>query len=296
MDRQESNRSAPLLLCDSLEFPRAQRILVADEADESLDVGAPHCLVVPRESSELADVREAAGAVPAREHGQVVVVLRDDALAELLEPDPRSRAHEAFVPLEEGPKQALVALGEVLRERPLECGEQRTARCVPPDEHERVVRDPDERRCEHRRECDVVVPVVDQPQVSEEIDDLLLAEVAATGRAVRREPFAPQRLFVALGIGACGEQDDDLSGLRLTGVHELADTRGDAPRLACAPVLARAGEGRLVGHEELDRMPEDGVCELRRRGERLVVVAEGVAEEVVDRGEHLGARAVVPRQ
>ena len=186
VDRQQSHRSAALLLGDGLELPRAQRILVADEADESLDVGAPYRLVVARESSELADVREAAGAVPAGEHGQVVVVLRDDALAELLESDPRSRAHETFVALEEGPKQALVALGEVLRKSPLERREQRSARSVPPDEHQRVVRDPDERRCEHRREGDVVVPVVKQPQVGEEIDDLLLAEVAATGRAVRR--------------------------------------------------------------------------------------------------------------
>ena len=123
---------------------------------------------------------------------------------------------------------------------------------------------PDERRCEHRREGDVVVPVVEQPQVGEEVDDLLLAEVAATGRAVRREPFAPERLFVALGIGARGEQDDDLSGLRLARVHELADTCGDAPRLTRAPVLARAGEARLVGDEKLHRVPEDGVRELRR--------------------------------
>ena len=232
VDRQQPNRSAALLLGDGLELPRAERVLVADEADESLDVGAPHRLVVARESPELADVREAASAVPAREHGQVVVVLRDDALAELLEPDPGSRAHEAFVALEEGPKQALVALVELLRERPLERREQRTARSVPPDEHQRVVRDADERRCEHRRERDVVVPVVEQPQVGEEVDDLLLAEVAAAGRAVRREPFAPERLFVALGVGARGEEDDDLSGLRLARVHELANTcrRYAAPR------------------------------------------------------------------
>ena len=43
-------------------------------------------------------------------------------------------------------------------------------------------------------------------------------------------------------------------------------------------------------------MAEHRVGELARRGERLVAVAELLAEEVVDRGEHLGPRAVVPRE
>ena len=40
-------------------------------------------------------------------------------------------------------------------------------------------------------------------------------------------------------------------------------------------------------------MPEDRVREVARRGERLVAVAELLAEDVVDGREHLGARAVV---
>ncbi len=43
-------------------------------------------------------------------------------------------------------------------------------------------------------------------------------------------------------------------------------------------------------------MPEHRVRKVRGRRERLVVVAEGVAEEVVHRREHLRARAVVARQ
>ena len=115
VDRQQANRSAALLLGDRLELPRAERVLLADEADEARDVRAADRLVVAREASELADVREAAGPVPAREHGEVVVVLRDDALAQLLESDAGRRAHEALVALEERPEQALVALGEPLR-------------------------------------------------------------------------------------------------------------------------------------------------------------------------------------
>ena len=52
----------------------------------------------------------------------------------------------------------------------------------------------------------------------------------------------------------------------------------------------------LVGHEQLDGRPEDGVGELARGGERLEVLAELGAEELVDDREQLGPRAVVPRQ
>jgi hypothetical protein len=50
---------------------------------------------------------------------------------------------------------------------------------------------------------------------------------------------------------------------------------------------------RLVGDEQLDGLAEDRVRELARGGERLEVVAEVAPEEVVDRREHLRARAVV---
>ena len=61
-------------------------------------------------------------------------------------------------------------------------------------------------------------------------------------------------------------------------------------------MLARSLVRALVGDEQLDRVPEDGVRELGRGGERLVLVAECAGEEVVDRGEHLRARAVVARE
>ena len=155
--------------------------------------------------------------------------------------------------------------------------------------HERVVRHADERRGEHGRERDVVVAVVEEAEVREQIDDLLLAEVAAPGRTVRRQPLAAQRLLVALGVRAGSEEHDDLARLGLAGVDELAYAARDAPRLALAPVLAGVGEARLVGDEQLDRMPEDRVRELGGRGERLVVVAERVPEEVVHGREHLRA-------
>ena len=118
---------------------------------------------------------------------------------------------------------------------------------------------------------------MEQPEVREKVDDLLLAEVAAPGRSIRREALAPKRLLVALGVGAGGEEDDDLPGIGLAGVDELAHAARDAPRLSRAPVLARVGEARLVGDEQLDRMAEHRIGELRRRRQRLVVVAERVA-------------------
>ena len=140
---------------------------------------------------------------------------------------------------------------------------------------------------------DVVVAVVEKPQVGEQVDDLLLSEVPAAGRPVRRQPLAPKRLLVALGVGAGGEEHDDLARLGLARVDELADAARDPASLAVTPVLARVREARLVGDEQLDRVPEDRIGELGGRRERLVVVAEGVPEQVVHRREHLRTRAVV---
>ena len=85
MDREQPDRVGPLLLRDRLQLARADRLLVADEADEALDVAAAQLLVRAREPRELAQVRVAAAAVPARQHGEVVVVRGDDLLAEPLE-------------------------------------------------------------------------------------------------------------------------------------------------------------------------------------------------------------------
>ena len=89
VDRQEANGVAPLLLGDGLELARADRLPLVHEANEAFDVGAAQLLVGAREARELAQVRVAAAPVPLREHGEVVVVLADDALAEPLEREPR---------------------------------------------------------------------------------------------------------------------------------------------------------------------------------------------------------------
>ena len=64
-------------------------------------------------------------------------------------------------------------------------------------------------------------------------------------------------------------------------------------RLCPAPVHWSAGVAGLVGDEKLDRRAEDRVGEPPGRLERLEALPELAREEVVDRGEDLGARAVV---
>ena len=85
MDRQQPDRVGALLLGDGLELRRADGLLVADEPDEALDVGAAQLLVGAREAHQLAQVRVPPLAVPAGEHGEVVVVRRDDLFAQALE-------------------------------------------------------------------------------------------------------------------------------------------------------------------------------------------------------------------
>ena len=164
------------------------------------------------------------------------------------------------------------------------------------DQDERVVRDADERRREHGDERLVVVPVVQQAQVAEQVDDLLLAEVPSPGRAVGRQAERAERRLVALGVGAGREEQDDLAGRGCAGVDELAHPPRDRRRLAVAPVRACLAVAALVADEQLDRVPEHRIRELARRVQLLVARPELVAEEMVDRREHLGPRAVVERQ
>jgi hypothetical protein len=293
VDREEPDRAAPFLLRDRLELLRPERILVAHKPHEAFDVRPADRLVLARHPAELAEVGEAARPVPACEHREVVVVLADDSVTQRLETVPRGRAHQTLVALDEGTEQAVVTRVELPGEPSFERGEQRPAYRVTPEQNERVVRDAHERRRQDRGQRDVVVPVVQEAQVGEEVDDLLLPEVPAPRRTKGRQPLPPKRLFVPLRVRACGEEHDDLARIGLAGVDELPHATRDAPRLARAPMLGRLREARLVRDEELDRMTEHRIGKLGRRSERLVVVTEGVAEEVVHRREHLRARAVV---
>ena len=290
---QEANGVRALLFGDCLELPGSEHLLVADEADEAADVTAADRLVLAGEPAELAQVREPPRPVPASEHGQVVVVLGEHLLAQPLEAEPGGDAHEPLVALAESAQQAFVARREAFGEPSLERGEERAAGGAAAEEDESVVRHTHERRREDAREGDVVVPVVEETEIREEVGDLLLAEVASTGRPIRRQPFPTQRLLVALRVGSGREEHDDLARHRLTGLDELPDARRDPPGLTLPPVLLHAAVARLVRDEELDRVAEDGIRELGGRGERLILVAERVREEMVDRGEHLRAGAVV---
>ena len=115
-------------------------------------------------------------------------------------------------------------------------------------------------------------------------------------RAVGRQAEAAELLLVPLRVGAGGEEQHDLARLGRARVHELAHAARDVARLPAPPVLARVRVARLVGHEQLDRVTEDRVGEVAGGRERLELVAELLAEEEVDGGEHLGPRAVVARQ
>ena len=128
MDRQQANRSCALLLGDRLELLHPGSVLLEDEADEALDVGAAQLLVEPREPRQLAQVRVAAPPVPLGEHGEVVVVLDQDVLAEPLEPDRAGDRGQPVVALPERLQEPRVALGRALGNPLLEPGEERPLR------------------------------------------------------------------------------------------------------------------------------------------------------------------------
>ena len=186
MNREQPHRVRPLLLGNRLELARADRFLLGDEPDEAFDIWPAQLLVGARKPRELAHVRVPSATVPLCEHREVIVVLAHDLLAQPFERQARHRVDEAVEALPERAQQACVPAVERGRQRMLDPAEERPPRRGAPDERKPVVRDPDERRREHGKQRRIVVTVVQQPQVREQVDDLLLPEVALPGRAVCR--------------------------------------------------------------------------------------------------------------
>jgi hypothetical protein len=137
---------------------------------------------------------------------------------------------------------------------------------------------------------------VQEAEVRDEIDDLLLAPVAAPGGPVCRQPLRPQRLLVALRVRAGREQEHDFPGRCLAGIDERPHPPRDVSSLREPPVCLTLAVRRLVGDEQLDRRREQRVGEAAGRLERLEARAELGTEELVHDREHLRARAVVLRQ
>src|SRR5207244_3941829 len=131
---------------------------------------------------------------------QVVVVLREDAVAEAFQRETRQASGKPVVSLAEGAQKPRIPLRQRLRQLTLQCDEERTLRSRAPEQDEGVVRDAHERRREDADESLVVVPVAEQAQVSEEIDDLLLPEVPASRATVRRHADSPQLVLVPLRV------------------------------------------------------------------------------------------------
>ena len=296
VDSEKPHGVGSLLLGDGLQLSGPEVLLIAEKADKAFEVAPAHLLVAAGEPHQLAQVRVASPPVPAREHRQVVVVLRDDELAEALERDAGGGRDEPLEALLEGPDESLVLRRERLWQRALDPREQRPTTRLPADQDEGVIRDADERRSEDRRERLVVVAVSQQAKVHPEVDHLLLPEVAPARRPVGGQAERAKLLLVPLGVGARGEEEHDLTRYGGARVDELAHPPRDRPGLGAAPMLARVPIALLVGDQQLDRVPEHRVGELARRRERLVTVAELLTEDVVDRREYLGPRAVVLRQ
>ena len=274
MDREQPDDIGALLLGDGLELGRADRVELANEADEALDVRAAQLLVRAGEARELAQVRVPTAPVPLGQDGEVVVVLGDDPLAEPLERAPRGQSRQPVVALAKRAHELGVSLRESFGDGLLEPAEERTLLGRAPQVEQAVVRDPDEGRREDSDERLVVVAVVQQPQVPEEVDDLLLVVVVPAGRAERGQAERTKLLLVDPRVGARREEEHDLARRRLARVDELFHALRDVLGLGRTPVDARVLVARLVGDEQLDRGAERGILEAARSRERPERVAE----------------------
>ena len=240
MDRQEPDGLSSLLLRHRLDFPGTCLLLVANEADEALEVGATKLLIRPCEPRQLPEVRVSPLPVPAREHCEVVVVLGDDPLAQALEPDRSRERNESLVALPKRHEETPVALGETLRRLALESREQRPATCRAPEQDEGVVRDTHQRRCEDGDERLVVIAVLEQSKVREQVDDLLLPEVPATRRTIGRKAFRSESCLVRLGTRSRREQEDDFTRCAVAGVDQLAYPPSHVTRFGRPPAECRS--------------------------------------------------------
>ena len=236
VDREQPYGVGALLLRDGVALRRARSILLGDEPDESFEVRATELLVRPCQPCELAEVRVPANAVVPRENSQVVVVLDEDALAEQLERELRGTLDQALVPLQEGANEAHILLGKVRRQRPLDAFENGAPLGGGANQDKRVVRDADERRRENGQQRLVVVAVLQQPQVREQVDDLLLPEVAATRHPDRRQIERPELLLEPLRVRSRRKQQDDLARRGGSSIDKLAHAAGDVTCLGAAPV------------------------------------------------------------
>ncbi len=151
-------------------------------------------------------------------------------------------------------------------------------------------------RREHRDERFVVVAVVKEAQVREQVEHLLLAEVAAAGRSIGRQADRAQLVLEHVRVRARREEEDDVTRCRLATRAELVHAARERLRLAAAPRRACALVALLVGDEELDGRAGGRIREAPRGHERAEVLAELGREQLVDDGEELRSRAVVPRE
>ncbi len=289
MDGEEADGIGSFFLRDCVALGGPDRLLFRDEADEPLDVGTAELLVRAREACELAQVGITTLTVAPRENGQVIVVLDQDALAEELERELGGGVDEPLVPLQKRPDEPSVVLSEIRRQRPLEALEDRAPLGGGANENERVVRDADEGRGENGQERLVVVAVLEQPQVVEQVDDLLLAEVSAPRHPDRRQVDGPKLLLEPLRVRPCGKQEHDLARGGDARIDEFPHPSRDMTCLCSTPVEPRRRIRRLVGDEQLERCPECRVPVALGRGQRLEAVAELLSEQLVDGGEDLGA-------
>src|SRR5262245_10034213 len=108
----------------------------------------------------------------------------------------RRATRQAVVALAKCADELRVSFGQALGHRLLEPAIERALLGRAPEVQEAVVREPNERRGEDGDERLVVVAIVQEPQVGEQVDDLLLVVVVAAGRAERGQPELAQRLLV----------------------------------------------------------------------------------------------------
>ena len=168
----------------------------------------------------------------------------------------RRELEQAVVALSEGHREAPVALGQVARQPALHAAEDGLALRVGSDQDQGVVRQADEGGRQHGEQRLVVVAVLQQPEVGEEVDDLLLAEVVPPGGAIRRQTDGSELFLEPFRVRACREEQHDLAGCCIAGVDELADALGDVPRLRAPPVDACLRCRALVRDEQLERVPK----------------------------------------
>ena len=239
ISRTASRSSASSGACPS---PRLHQVALGHEVDEAAQVAALVGLELARHPHELAHVGHPPPALGQRQQVAVVARARDRPVDQRLQRHPRRRRAVLAEAVARTPRSSSSCWPPQQPGQPVVLGHD------PPDapraralgargqHHQRVQRQPAQRRGQHRVQRQLVQRVGQRGQVGAQVGHLLLGPVAAPAQHVGVDAAVLERALVHAHVGGGAQQQHAVAvGERPARAGQLVDPLGQQPRLGLAP-------------------------------------------------------------